>query len=167
MTVKNIPMATSSDVQVCNLLVSPVSGCHAGGGLHIVIPSDFAAQVIAGNDVPGCTYVKLEADGSLNVDARTQALAATPAVVQERASRRAGGQVTRAALSLGLGSICLVLGCTSGQPNPCTPQVLAGIEATYSAQVLASCQGKTMDTCDAVPALKADRAKAEKKASCR
>lgn len=82
MTVKSIPMATSSDVQACNLLVPPVSGCHAGGGLHIVIPSDFAAQIIAGNDVPGCTYAKLEADGSLNVDARTQVLAATPAVVQ-------------------------------------------------------------------------------------
>lgn len=75
--------------------------------------------------------------------------------------------MTRAALSLGLGSICLVLGCSSSQPNPCTPQVLAGIEADYSAKVIASCQGFTFNNCPSLPALKADRAKAEKEASCR
>lgn len=82
MSPKLLAAATAADAQVCNALVPPLSGCNAGGGIHIVIPPDFAARIAAGQDVPGCTYAQVQADGSLQVDDRTQALLATPAAVQ-------------------------------------------------------------------------------------
>lgn len=71
------------------------------------------------------------------------------------------------AIALGAYSLLLVCGCGGSDPSPCTPAKLAAIEAQFSAQVVASCQGYTFDNCPAVPALKADRAKAEAEASCR
>lgn len=78
---KLIASATQSDADLCNALEPPVPGCNAGGGLHIVIPPDFAARIAAGQDVPGCTYAKPAADGSLTVDDRVQVQLAVPAVV--------------------------------------------------------------------------------------
>lgn len=60
MTVKLIVNATQADADLCNALEPPSSGCNAGGGVHIVIPPDFAARIAAGQDVPGCTYARLE-----------------------------------------------------------------------------------------------------------
>lgn len=81
MTVKLIVNATQADADLCNALEPPSSGCNAGGGVHIVIPPDFAARIAAGQDVPGCTYYKPASDGSLTVDDRVQSQIAIPAVV--------------------------------------------------------------------------------------
>lgn len=78
---KLIAVATQADADVCNALVPPVPGCNAGGGIHIVIPPDFAARIAAGQEVPGCSYAHLEADGSLIVSDRVVAQIAVPAVV--------------------------------------------------------------------------------------
>lgn len=53
---KKIKDAIQLDADVCNALVLPVAGCHAGAGIHITIPPDFVARVQAGEQVAGCTY---------------------------------------------------------------------------------------------------------------
>lgn len=57
---KVIASATQADANLCNALDPPTPGCNAGGGVHIQIPPDFAARIAAGQDVPGCTYARLE-----------------------------------------------------------------------------------------------------------
>lgn len=59
MTAKLVVGATQADADLCNALDPPTPGCNAGSGIHIVIPPDFAARISAGQDVPGCTYVRL------------------------------------------------------------------------------------------------------------
>lgn len=51
--------------------------------------------------------------------------------------------------------------------TPCTPKTLAEIESAYIARLMVECKGYTFETCPAVPALKANRAAEETKASCR
>lgn len=81
MTVKQIVLATQAEADLCNALAPPAKGCNAGGGVHIVIPPDWQALIAAGQDVPGCTYHRLDADGSLVVSDQAQARLAVPAVV--------------------------------------------------------------------------------------
>lgn len=73
--------AAQADVDLCNALEPPTSGCNAGGGVHIAIPPDFAVRIAAGQDVPGCTYSKMAADGSLTVSARGQTQILISAIV--------------------------------------------------------------------------------------
>ena len=61
----------------------------------------------------------------------------------------------------------LLCACGAAAPSPCTPAILAGIEADYSSKVLVACKGLTLETCPVVPTLKAQRAMQEQAASCR
>lgn len=79
---KVIVSATPADVQLCNQLEPPVAGCPAGGGIHVVVPDDWQAWIAAGQDVPGCSYARIDADGSLIVTDVVQAQLAIPAVAQ-------------------------------------------------------------------------------------
>lgn len=76
---KSVTSAVQGDADVCNALSPPTKGCHAGSGIHIVIPSDWQARIAAGQEVPGCSYAHLEPDGSLFVDANVNAKIAVPA----------------------------------------------------------------------------------------
>lgn len=62
-----------------------------------------------------------------------------------------------------------LLGCLgAGCGGPCTAQVKAKIQATYSAQVLAACAGrKSLAACPDLPALRAERRTAQEAAGCR
>ncbi len=57
---KLITSAVQADADVANALDAPVAGVHVGGGRHVTIPPDFAAQVASGRDVPGCSYHKVQ-----------------------------------------------------------------------------------------------------------
>jgi len=72
--------AVQLDADVCNAVDPPVRGCHAGAGLHIDIPADWAARIAAGQQVPGCSYHTLALDGSLVVSDTAIAQVAKPAV---------------------------------------------------------------------------------------
>lgn len=64
----------------------------------------------------------------------------------------------------------VTLGCLANSGcahQACKPQILAGIEAKYSAAVLLECQGHTLADCPAAPLLKAERKQAEEGARCR
>jgi hypothetical protein len=61
--------------------------------------------------------------------------------------------------------LLLVAGCAPTR-EPCSPATLAAIESAYLADVLAQCEGYTLDTCPATPALKARRFEDEQKAGC-
>jgi hypothetical protein len=78
---KQILAPTQADADICNLVVVPVAGCHAGSGVHVTIPPDYVARITLAQDVPGCTYSHIEWDGSLLVVDRCIARLATPAVV--------------------------------------------------------------------------------------
>jgi hypothetical protein len=52
--------AVQLDADVCNNIDPPVAGCHAGGGIHVTIPGDWQARILAGQQVPGCTYYTLQ-----------------------------------------------------------------------------------------------------------
>lgn len=97
--------AAQADADVCNALSPPTKGCSAGGGLHIVIPLDWQARIAAGQDVPGCTHVHLEQDGSLYVDDRAQLQLATPSAVN---ALTAAQQLQAAALSTKLAAVVVV-----------------------------------------------------------
>lgn len=86
MTTKNVAGAIQADANVCNALELPVKGVHAGGGLHLVIPPDFTTRITLGQDVPGCTYSRVEVDATMFVDDRVQALIAIPAIVNALSS---------------------------------------------------------------------------------
>lgn len=79
--------ATQADADVCNAVDPPARGCHAGEGLHVVIPADWQARILAGQQVPGCTYHTLQAEGlastldALTVSDSVVAQLAIPAVV--------------------------------------------------------------------------------------
>ncbi len=81
MSAKVVLLALQADVNVCNALLPPVKGCNAGGGTHIVIPSDFAARIAGAQNVPGCSYASLEFDGSLYCDIVLQSRINTSALV--------------------------------------------------------------------------------------
>jgi len=81
MSAKIVAVATPADVTVCNTLQPPVAGCNAGGGIHIQIPSDWATRIAQGIDVQGCTYARLESDGSLLVTDVVQTALNIPADV--------------------------------------------------------------------------------------
>jgi len=82
MSLKRISGANTTDVDIANAVQLPSHGCDAGGGLHIVIPDDWQERIAAGQHVPGCTYSRLEADGSMEVSDFVQRQIAIPAVVQ-------------------------------------------------------------------------------------
>lgn len=52
--------AIQLDADVCNNLDMPKLGCHAGSGLHVAIPVDWQARILAGQQVSGCTYYALQ-----------------------------------------------------------------------------------------------------------
>lgn len=60
--------AVQLDVDVCNTIEPPVIGCHAGAGVHVDIPSDWQAQILAGQQVPGCSYFRVTQGSALLVD---------------------------------------------------------------------------------------------------
>lgn len=60
-----------------------------------------------------------------------------------------------------------LVACGGSQPQPCTPAVLAAIEARYSTHVMTMCQGFSLDTCPDAPALRAARDNEERAALCR
>lgn len=72
--------AVQADADLCNIVDPPVSGVHAGHGVHVVIPGDYAVRIIAGQQVPGCSYYSLQF-GELTVSDRAVALLSTPSVV--------------------------------------------------------------------------------------
>lgn len=65
---RQIKSATKADVDLLNQIEPPTRGVHAGGGIHVDIPADWAARIANGEEVPGCTYAKLQSDGSLLID---------------------------------------------------------------------------------------------------
>lgn len=79
--------ATQLDADVCNNIDPPVIGCHAGAGLHVTIPGDWQARILAGQQVPGCSYHTLQPEvGTATIDALVVTSAAVtqvaiPAVV--------------------------------------------------------------------------------------
>lgn len=81
MSIKSIANASITDAAICNLLDPPGAGCDAGAGLHVIIPANFVALIAAGQDVPGCSYSRVDADGSLVVSDAVQAKLATPSQV--------------------------------------------------------------------------------------
>jgi hypothetical protein len=56
-----------ADVDISNNYDPPKAGAQGSIGVQVVIPVDFAARVALGQDVEGCTYTRVEADGSLYV----------------------------------------------------------------------------------------------------
>lgn len=81
MATKLVSAAVQTDADICNALDPPVAGCHAGMGPHIVIPADFATQIAAGKDVPGCTYAKVQPDSTLYVSDAVQTGVVAPNAV--------------------------------------------------------------------------------------
>lgn len=79
--IKQVSSAAQADADVCNALSPPTKGCHAGSGIHVVIPADWQARIAAGQEVPGCSYAHIESDGSLFVDSVVNANIAIPAIV--------------------------------------------------------------------------------------
>ncbi len=70
--------AVQADVDVANALQPPTRGCDAGGGVHVVIPADFLTRIAAAQDVPGCSYARLDPGGSMFVSDATQAQVVGP-----------------------------------------------------------------------------------------
>lgn len=71
--------ASIQDANLINSIVPPQKGINVGGGIHIIIPDNWADLISQGIDVPGCTYAKVQADGSLPVADSVQVqLAADP-----------------------------------------------------------------------------------------
>jgi hypothetical protein len=78
---KQVATPVQADCDVLNVLSAPTKGCDAGGGLHIVIPADWQTRILAGQQVPGCTYHKLDPDGTLTVSSLAQTNIANPVLV--------------------------------------------------------------------------------------
>ncbi len=70
--------ATKADVDLLNSIEPPTKGVHVGAGIHVEIPDDWAERIAAGEDIPGCTYARVQEDGSLLVDETVQAELAKP-----------------------------------------------------------------------------------------
>jgi hypothetical protein len=60
--------AVQLDADVCNTVIPPVNGCHAGLGAHVDIPGDWQAQILSGQQVPGCSYYRVQGGMALLVD---------------------------------------------------------------------------------------------------
>ena len=60
---------TLADCAQINAVVPPTAGVPVGGGVHVVIPPDWQAQIAAGKAVPGCSYVLPDAAGNVTIDA--------------------------------------------------------------------------------------------------
>jgi len=65
---KTINSATKSDIDLINQLIPPTKGVNAGDGLHILIHENWNELIASGIEVPGCTYAKIDSDGSMAVD---------------------------------------------------------------------------------------------------
>ena len=65
---KQIKSATLSDAKFINQLIPQIKGVHVGGGIHVTIPDDWETKISNGEEVPGCSYAKIESDGSLSID---------------------------------------------------------------------------------------------------
>lgn len=63
--------AVQADADLCNVIEPPVQGCHAGAGIHVVIPIDYATRILAGQSMPGCTYHALQLSAPAVLDALT------------------------------------------------------------------------------------------------
>ena len=49
-----------------------------------------------------------------------------------------------------------ILGCSQAAQRPaCSPEYLAEIEAAYVAEAVAACRGQQVETCDALPEIRA------------
>jgi hypothetical protein len=83
--------AVQLDADVCNNSEAPAHGCDAGGGLHVVIPADWQARILAGQQVPGCTYYALDG-ASLTVSAFIEQQLGIPAVVNSLPAGAIRGQ---------------------------------------------------------------------------
>jgi len=113
---KEIAAATAKDAALCNTLDPPLAGCHAGPGIHCVIPPDFAARILAGEDVPGCNYARpvpvldvngIQIDTKLRVSGAVQTKLATPSEVQKLTAQQ---QTDAAALNVKLATAVVVSG---------------------------------------------------------
>ena len=61
----------------------------------------------------------------------------------------------------------VLAGCGGSQKSPCLPSDLVGVEAAYTARMVAAgCVGPAVDTCKDGPALKAERLAEEKSGGC-
>lgn len=78
MATKNIPGAVAADVTVALALDPPARGCLTSRGTQLVIPPDWFARCVAGEQIDGCNYSKIEADGSLYVSDVAQSRVANP-----------------------------------------------------------------------------------------
>ena len=65
---KEIKSASLDMVVIANSIIPPVKGVHVGGGIHVTIPDDWETRINNGEEVPGCSYAKIESDGSLSID---------------------------------------------------------------------------------------------------
>jgi len=111
---KEISAATAKDAALCNTLDPPLAGCHAGPGIHVVIPPDFAARILAGQDVPGCTYARLapvldvngvQVDTKLRVTDAVQTKLAIPSEISKLTAQQ---QTDAAALQTKLATAVVV-----------------------------------------------------------
>ena len=75
-----ITASNAADATICNTVVPPTAGVHVGGGLHVVIPSDWQSRCTAGEKIPGCTSTSINPDGSMNVSDAVKAQLAIPAI---------------------------------------------------------------------------------------
>jgi hypothetical protein len=57
MRIETTEATVELDARVCNKLVLPKRGEQRGRGIHVPIPEDWEARILAGERVPGCTYV--------------------------------------------------------------------------------------------------------------
>ncbi len=48
-----------------------------------------------------------------------------------------------------------IVACNSAEGPACQPTELARIEAAFVAEAVEACRGRTLETCDAYPAIKA------------
>lgn len=73
--------AVQADADVCNAYDPPKAGAQGTRGLQIVIPGDFATRIASAQDVPGCTYARIDSDGTLDVSAVAQAASVGPSAL--------------------------------------------------------------------------------------
>ena len=111
---KVISNATIADAQACNVLVPPMRGAQAGGGIHIPIPDDWQARILAGQEVPGCTYAHLEIDGTLSVSDSAQAALLLPAITSGIPAAEFVNLNTKLATAVVVGAISVGVGAAKG-----------------------------------------------------
>lgn len=114
-----IASATPADAALCNQLEPPARGVNVGGGIHVVIPDDWQARIAAGQDVPGCSYARIDADGSLVVSDVVQAQLAVPAIAQALPAASVADLDTKLAVAVSAGTV------VTDQPVNLAAQVIA------------------------------------------